>query len=604
MNFTPPQSNNKNSCYFYFSFLVTSLFLVSFIFYPKWNKSGSEATIGWDVSGYYMYLPATFIYHDLKKLNFLDSIMKKYHPTPEVQQAFKHNSGNYVMKYSIGQSLQYLPLFMAAHLLAEPLGFDADGFSRPYQLAIQLGSLLMALVGLWMLRKILLKFFTDKTVSIVLLLVAIGTNYLNYAAIDGAMTHNWLFSWYTILIYFTIQFHEKQTIKNAAMIGISVGIMCLTRPTEIISVIIPILWDVKMLSIQAVKEKIKFIFVKIKYYVIAGILVALIGSIQLFYWKYVGGEWFIYSYENQGFTWLHPHFADYALSYRSGWLVYSPMMIFGFIGFYFLIRRNIHAVAIISFLLVNFYIVSAWDIWWYGGRAMVQSYALFAFPIAAFVEYVQQQKFLKVFIYPIFVVFLLYNLWYTYHLHYGNIFGVEPITKEYFWSTFGRSTADDKALKFLDNNESFSGIKKESRILLLTDFEQDSTLNIKDYKPIQGLRCEYVNKEKQNTKTYSTKLNNNEATWVRVSADFYISSKEWSWWLMTQFIVKYTNHGKLVKEKMIRVQRLMNDNQTKNIFLDSKLPDQPFDEISVQFWNAEGSKILLIDNLKIETFNE
>lgn len=578
--------------------------MVSFIFYPKWNKSGSEATIGWDVSGYYMYLPATFIYHDLKKLNFLDSIMKKYHPTPEVQQAFKHNSGNYVMKYSIGQSLQYLPLFMAAHLLAEPLGFDADGFSRPYQLAIQLGSLLMALVGLWMLRKILLKFFTDKTVSIVLLLVAIGTNYLNYAAIDGAMTHNWLFSWYTILIYFTIQFHEKQTIKNAAMIGISVGIMCLTRPTEIISVIIPILWDVKMLSIQAVKEKIKFIFVKIKYYVIAGILVALIGSIQLFYWKYVGGEWFIYSYENQGFTWLHPHFADYALSYRSGWLVYSPMMIFGFIGFYFLIRRNIHAVAIISFLLVNFYIVSAWDIWWYGGRAMVQSYALFAFPIAAFVEYVQQQKFLKVFIYPIFVVFLLYNLWYTYHLHYGNIFGVEPITKEYFWSTFGRSTADDKALKFLDNNESFSGIKKESRILLLTDFEQDSTLNIKDYKPIQGLRCEYVNKEKQNTKTYSTKLNNNEATWVRVSADFYISSKEWSWWLMTQFIVKYTNHGKLVKEKMIRVQRLMNDNQTKNIFLDSKLPDQPFDEISVQFWNAEGSKILLIDNLKIETFNE
>jgi hypothetical protein len=578
--------------------------LVSFIFYPKWNKSGSEATIGWDVSGYYMYLPATFIYHDLKKLNFLDSIMKKYHPTPEVQQAFKHNSGNYVMKYSIGQSLQYLPLFMAAHLLAEPLGFDADGFSRPYQLAIQLGSLLMALVGLWMLRKILLKFFTDKTVSIVLLLVAIGTNYLNYAAIDGAMTHNWLFSWYTILIYFTIQFHEKQTIKNAAMIGISVGIMCLTRPTEIISVIIPILWDVKMLSIQAVKEKIKFIFVKIKYYVIAGILVALIGSIQLFYWKYVGGEWFIYSYENQGFTWLHPHFADYALSYRSGWLVYSPMMIFGFIGFYFLIRRNIHAVAIISFLLVNFYIVSAWDIWWYGGRAMVQSYALFAFPIAAFVEYVQQQKFLKVFIYPIFVVFLLYNLWYTYHLHYGNIFGVEPITKEYFWSTFGRSTADDKALKFLDNNESFSGIKKESRILLLTDFEQDSTLNIKDNKPIQGLRCEYVNKEKQNTKTYSTKLNNNEATWVRVSADFYISSKEWSWWLMTQFIVKYTNHGKLVKEKMIRVQRLMNDNQTKNIFLDSKLPDQPFDEISVQFWNAEGSKILLIDNLKIETFNE
>ncbi len=576
----------------------------SFIFYPKWNKSGTEATIGWDVSGYYMYLPAAFIYHDLKNINFLDSIMNKYHPTPDRQQAFKHNSGHYVMKYSIGQSLQYLPFFIVAHLLAEPLGFEADGFSKPYQLAIQVGSLFMSLLGLWMLRKILLKFFTYTTVAIVLILIAFGTNYLNYAAIDGAMTHNWLFSWYTILIYYTIRFHEKQTIKNAAMIGISVGIMSLIRPTEIISVIIPILWNLKSLEIISIKEKIGFIFSKIKYYVIAGILVTLIGSIQLFYWKYVGGEWFIYSYENQGFTWLHPHFLDYALSYRSGWLVYTPMMIFGFIGFYALIRRKTHAVAIISFLLVNFYIVSAWDIWWYGGRAMVQSYALFAFPLAAMVEYIQQHNWLKIFIYPIFVIFIAYNLWYTYHLHYGNIFGVEPITKEYFWRTIGRSSADDTALKFLDNKEAFTGIKKESKTLFFTDFELDSTLNIKDYKPIQGIRSEYVNKEKQNTKIYSAKLNNNEAKWVRVSADFYISSKEWNWWLMTQFIVKFTNKGREVKQNMIRVQRLMHESQTKNIYIDTRTPDEAFEEISVQFWNAEGSKIILIDNLKIEAFNE
>ena len=30
-------------------------------YYPKWQKPDTEATIGWDVSGYYAYLPAAFI---------------------------------------------------------------------------------------------------------------------------------------------------------------------------------------------------------------------------------------------------------------------------------------------------------------------------------------------------------------------------------------------------------------------------------------------------------------------------------------------------------------------------------------------------------------
>ncbi|HLO38540.1 MAG TPA: hypothetical protein VK173_08620, partial [Lacibacter sp.] len=53
---------------------------VSFFYYPKWSRPGSEATISWDVSGYYMYLPATFIYKDLKQCSFKDSILSKYQP--------------------------------------------------------------------------------------------------------------------------------------------------------------------------------------------------------------------------------------------------------------------------------------------------------------------------------------------------------------------------------------------------------------------------------------------------------------------------------------------------------------------------------------------
>jgi hypothetical protein len=79
---------------------VIAVFYTTFIYYPKWKNTGTEATISWDVSGYYYYLPAIFIYNDLKKLGFKDSIEAKYKPAGSFYQAFLHANGNYVMKYS------------------------------------------------------------------------------------------------------------------------------------------------------------------------------------------------------------------------------------------------------------------------------------------------------------------------------------------------------------------------------------------------------------------------------------------------------------------------------------------------------------------------
>jgi len=92
-----------------FSYLLIAFF--SLIYYPKYKAPQAEATLGWDVSGYYMYLPAAFIYQDLKKVEFRDEIMKAYEPTPDFQQAYPYKNGNWVMKYSMGQAVMYLPFF-------------------------------------------------------------------------------------------------------------------------------------------------------------------------------------------------------------------------------------------------------------------------------------------------------------------------------------------------------------------------------------------------------------------------------------------------------------------------------------------------------------
>src|SRR5690606_1003927 len=204
--------------------------------YPKWQKERTEATLSWDVSGYYMYLPALFIYKDIKQCTFKDSIIQKYSPTPDFQQAFRHEkSGNYVMKYSSGQAIIMLPFFVIAHTWASISNtYPNDGFSYPYQVSIGVGMFLLALLGLYFLRKILLLYFSDKVTAITLLLLVIGTNYLNYSSIDQALTHNALFTIYVLIIWNTIAFYKNHKIRFLIYSGLLCGLATLIRPTEII----------------------------------------------------------------------------------------------------------------------------------------------------------------------------------------------------------------------------------------------------------------------------------------------------------------------------------------------------------------------------------
>ncbi|MFT4566615.1 MAG: hypothetical protein ACI9FN_001576 [Saprospiraceae bacterium] len=576
------------------SFLVLIILVTHYLYYPKWTKSSTEATISWDVSGYYMYLPAAFIYKDLKKCKFYDELRAKYNFTPDFQQAFLHEkSGNYVMKYSIGQALQFSPFFLVAHGYASTSPkYEADGFSRPYQFMISFGSIIIALLGLLFMYKSLREYFDETVVSISLLLLLIGTNYLNYSAIDGAMPHNNLFTIYAILIFATIRLYQNPSFQKAILIGSLVALASLTRPTEIISCLIPIFWGLNVLNRKAIQKRIEF-FTAHRNKLFSAILACLlIGSLQFIYWYYVTGEWVVYSYQEQGFSWLRPHLWEGFFSYRSGWLVYSPLMIFSLVGFWFLYtkRRSIFfTVSIFSLLFI--YITFAWDIWWYGGslgqRAMVQAYPILLFPLTSWVEkLVAIRRPTKYLLIGSMIFFVYLNLWFTHQAHRGGLLHAGMMTKAYYWKTLGTYAHNSEDLKLLDMDEYYEGQRTDigsveeifSEEILLSDANQYSESF--NYKPT-------IEKE-----------------WIRASADFSIELKEWDVWRMTQMIVIFKNHDEVVKQKFIRIQRHLNDNQTKRIFMDVEYPSIPITNIEVLFWNGDGSKKVRITNIKLELFNE
>ncbi|MCC6412946.1 MAG: hypothetical protein IT270_14875 [Saprospiraceae bacterium] len=582
---------------------VTVIFLFSFCLFPKWNQSHTEATIGWDVSGYYAYLPAAFIYKDLKKAAFLDPMLEQYHFTPSKSQGFHNWTGNYIMKYSMGQALQFLPWFAVANVVAAPLGYPADGYSLPYQVAIAWGSLLVAILGLWIARRNLLFYFSDKTTALALLLLVFGTNYLNYASVDGAMTHNWLFTCLSLLVFATIRFYQKPGLGWAVTIGGLLGWAALTRPTEIVAVIIPVLWGVG--NVADLKQRFLFVKKHFTHYAAAAVVCAAVGFLQLVYWKYVGKEWIIYSYEDQGFDWRTPHFMDVLFSYRCGWLVYSPMMFFGVAGLYFLYKqhRNVFP-AVVLLLAVTLYVVSAWSIWWYGGslgmRALVQSYALWLFPLAAFSQWVLEKKARFLVFAPVALAFCSYNIWWTAQAHKPDgVFVSEQMNKAYFWKVLSKNKSEREWLMLLDSPEALSGKDfSKASIVFKNNFETDS-LGITSENPIEGKQSLLLTGQQQFSPNYFLPLNGKTSGALRTTLTFACDPKEWDWWRQTQAIVQFKKGGNVLKSNMIRLQRQVDGNEVKTISFDTNLPEEAFEEAVLFFWNAEGDKRIRIDVVEV-----
>ena len=405
------------------------------------GKDENHRVIIWDMFGYYLYLPAMFIYHDLKDLDFMPEIHTEYNSADGKTEygTTRQPNGNRVMKYTAGLSILYSPFFFAAHEYAKRSVYKADGFSRPYQFALVLCGLFYALLGLLVLGSVLLHFFKDWIVALVIVLIAFGTNYYFYVVDEGMMSHNYLFLMLALVLWATIQWHRKPTLGYAVVLGVALGFSILIRPTEVLFAIIPIMWGIRGardLSPQLIKFKSNW-----PHLMITGLFVALICSIQLTYWKYATGHLVYFSYKGEGgFNFLQPHIWQGLFSFKKGWLVYTPVMVFALLGIWFMRRQLPEFLpGILIFSVLYIYVVFSWNPWWYGGsfgmRAMVQTYALYSIPLACLATYVYR-KWHRAVLFSIICSFFIYMNLYQSWQRQHNIIHWEDMHRDWYWDVF------------------------------------------------------------------------------------------------------------------------------------------------------------------------
>ncbi|MCX6273071.1 MAG: hypothetical protein NTU44_18015 [Bacteroidetes bacterium] len=446
--------------------------------------------ISWDVFGYYLYLPAQFIHHDLgiKDVSWVKQLISQYHNTSTFYQAFPGTDGSIVIKYSMGMALVYSPFFFVAHWLAPVMGYPADGLSMPYQYAMVVCGLVWSLAGILLLRKLLLRFFTDMQTVLVILAIVAGTNYAEMVYANGLLTHNTLFTLYALFFILSMNWYEKRRKATAAALGLTVGLITLIRPTDMMVLILPLLWGVTGPS--AIKEKWKFFRKEYKSLLFFILCMVVVGLPQLLYWKAVTGKFLYYSYINpgEGFDFFYPHTPDFLFSFRKGWLIYTPVMFFALAGFYEIYKRARYIFwPLLIFLVVYVYVVSSWSCWYYAGsfsqRPMAQVYPFLAIPLGfMFVRIQQMMKLKKWLLTGIVTFFILLNIFQLWQYSFAWIIDAYRMTPAYYFRTFGKIHPDPKdrelllversaeADEYLTNTAGYT-----RRTLCYLDFEKKGT---------------------------------------------------------------------------------------------------------------------------------
>jgi hypothetical protein len=137
--------------------------------------------------------------------------------------------------------LAQLPFFLVAHFVSHTGNADADGYSKPYMIAVNLAALFYLFLGLLYLKRTMASFqISEKITSIILIASVFGTNLFYYSISESGMSHVYSFAFISMFFFYTRQYFAAFQPKYLLFLSLLLGIIVLIRPVNgLILLILP-----------------------------------------------------------------------------------------------------------------------------------------------------------------------------------------------------------------------------------------------------------------------------------------------------------------------------------------------------------------------------
>ncbi len=590
----------KTTLWKIFQMYVTRFILllaVILLFTTRDCKIGWDKMITADGLGYYSYLPATFIYHDLS-FSFFNELHPKYYPpgyNPPTRNFLNEFNGIKVDKYFPGVAVLCLPFFLIAHFLAHLFGYSADGYSSIYQYAIGLAAIFYCWLGLLFLRKILLRFnFSATTIFMVIASLFLGTNLLYQTIYYSSASHVFLFFLITAAAYYLILLFDDVRNKSALIKAmVLLALIIITRPQDILFLLLLPLFGATLPKIKILFQ----LYIKEKQFWLTLFISVTIVSIVPVLWYLQTGKLYLNPYTGEHYYFNHPHFFDALFSFRKGWLLYTPMVGLSLFGLFKIPERR-KALNVFLFLVLVVFINSCWWSWTYGPtsysqRPMIDYYFIPAFLLAFLFENIKN----KMLIYltrTIVVLLCLISMLQTYQFRNG-IMPADYNSAENYFSNFFKTKAI--AISPIPKGIIVNYSKQ--------DFNFDGTDSpkpINDAEHYSGTHATFTNPENQYSAgaqlPFPAYMKNDNVSRIRASAMIKSPSDKGKCTLVLDFI----HQGKSVSYNGFELNNYIHSTDWTKVQFGLTMPDNvsaATDSLKFYFWHDKGGTTYM-DDVSIE----
>lgn len=413
-------------------FLIPICALLVDMNFKNWRQD--EKVIAYDVHAYYGYLPAKFIFDDLK----VEKSDYKYGDNHYWFWLKKYDNGQKAFDKTYGMSLLYSPFFLAGHQVAKAFDYPLTGFSEPYQFFLLLSTLFYFFLGLLYIRKLLLFYnFSDREISYTLIIIGLGTNLFCYASQLAPLSEVYLFALSTLFAYATAKWHTNRKIKSLIIACTTLSLMTLIYLPLMICVLFFLFYDVREIS-EIGNKKIPLTAV-----IIFASIFLIVWYPQMKYWKLTLGSYLGVSENYEHFYFLNPVLWKGLFGFQKGWFIYTPLMLLIVPGIYFLSKRVPELKwSIILLLIAHTYFTLCWWNWWYGGsfgqNMMIPIYPMLAVSIAVVVSKFINKGVLEKAVFGSAIIFFIWlNVFQVFQFEKGSLHGDGMNSKIYFMQ-FGK----------------------------------------------------------------------------------------------------------------------------------------------------------------------
>ncbi|HLP12485.1 MAG TPA: hypothetical protein VK177_11180 [Flavobacteriales bacterium] len=505
------------------------LVLAGLTFSNTYINPSPALTIRSDGKGYYDYLPAVFIHHDLN-FGFRS------------EQNTNHNvdcNGHVINKYPCGLALLWTPFFAVSHIyykINHNHGMQG-GYGKAYHFMIGLAALVYLFIGLIYLRKLLLHYTNNHSlVRLTQVFLLLGTNLYLFAFFDPSFGHVYSFCLITVFFYAWVQLSKTGKKKYVYLLAVLCALIILVRPFNALVVLfLPFFSG----GINRFINDVKNMFaVQGRHFYLAVLGFLAIILIQPVIWYIQCGQFLPWTYSHETFHFAQPELVKTLFGFRKGLFIYTPLLLLSLFAFGYLFRnKKTSAFTLLAAMLVLHYFISSWQTWWYGGsfglRPYIDFYAVFAVMGALAFTHVKLAGKGLAFCFAGFCMFL--NIFQSWQYTHG-IISEESMTWEGYKEVFLKT--DEKYSGFLRYRNFASEMEKRNVEYTIPFVKKDTILTPGQWRSVVtetiaykpgGLYCFVIDmqvKESINTEMYLQYEKDNSAMEYQQAKFFHLTAGE------------------------------------------------------------------------------